>query len=90
MLVRNHRAEAPLLQLTTTNLGSNLWIGNHPGANGLYTGMLPGRGNAEFEQEDARRIAEEAAGRQLDAGQVGHEGGWYQTGKEGQRPTDFN
>lgn len=57
LFAHNQRAGAPLLA-TSSNFGSNLWIGNHEGADGLYTGMLVGRGGAEYEQEDALRLAE--------------------------------
>ncbi len=54
----------------TANLGPNLWIGNHPGADGLYQAALPGRGAPPFERHDAQQLAEKALGHPLDGGQV--------------------
>jgi hypothetical protein len=51
--------------LTTSQLGPNLYIGNHPGAPGGYEPLRPGRGSAEFERQDATELAEQALGRRL-------------------------
>ena len=51
--------------LTTSQLGPNFYIGNHAGAQGLYEPLVPRRGNAAAEREDATRLAEEASGRTL-------------------------
>lgn len=51
--------------VTTSQLGSNFYIGNHRGADGSYTPMRGGRGEARFERDDARRIAEDALRRPL-------------------------
>lgn len=56
--------------ITTAQLGPNLWIGNHPGANGRYEALRPGRGSARYEREDARALAVEAVGRELSPGEV--------------------
>lgn len=56
--------------LTTSQLGSNLYIGNNPGADGSYASLRPGRGSPEYERLDATELAEEAAGRQLTPGEV--------------------
>lgn len=69
LVARNVAAGAPALAYTA-NLGPNLWIGNHEGADGLYQAMRPGRGSPGFEREDARRLAEGAAGTRLDEGEV--------------------
>jgi tetratricopeptide (TPR) repeat protein len=50
------------LHLTTSQLGPNLYIGNHPGAAGGYEPLRPGRGSAEFERQDATELAEQALG----------------------------
>ena len=58
------------LHLTTSQLGSNLYIGNHPGARGGYEPMRLGRGSAEFERQDATELAQEALGRPLSPAEV--------------------
>ena len=61
---RNQRIGGELF-LSTSQLGPNLFIGNHPGANGLYAPLVPGRGDARAERADAVRLAEEGTGRRL-------------------------
>ena len=56
--------------LTTSQLGPNFYIGNHPGANGTYQPLKPGRGDARFEQQDAVALAEQETGRQLSPKEV--------------------
>lgn len=56
--------------LTTSQLGPNFYIGNNANANGTYQPLLPGRGDAKYEQADAVRLAEEEAGRKLTPKQV--------------------
>jgi tetratricopeptide (TPR) repeat protein len=56
--------------ISTSQLGTNLYIGNHPGAEGAYEPLVPGHGNAAYERDDARRLAEEAMGRKLSASEV--------------------
>lgn len=56
--------------LSTSQLGPNLYIGNHAGASGSYEPLVPGHGNASFERDDAIRLAEDANGRKLTAGEV--------------------
>ncbi len=51
--------------ITTSQLGTNLYIGNNPLANGRYVPLPNCRGNWRYEREDARRLAEEALGRSL-------------------------
>jgi tetratricopeptide (TPR) repeat protein len=53
------------LVLTTTQAGTNFYIGNGPRANGIYVPLLPGRGDAIFERVDAVALAEAARGRTL-------------------------
>ena len=56
--------------LSTSQLGPNLFIGNNPGANGLYAPLVAGRGDARAERADAVRLAEEASGRSLSPSEV--------------------
>lgn len=67
--LRNLRTSGELL-LTTSQFGPNFYIGNHAGASGGYEPLVPGRGNALYEREDAVRIAEAAAGRALTPSEV--------------------
>jgi tetratricopeptide (TPR) repeat protein len=56
--------------LTTSQFGPNFYIGNHAGARGLYEPLVPWRGNAADEQDDARQLAEKASGHALSPGEV--------------------
>ena len=56
--------------LTTSQMGTNLWIGNNPEATGLYAPLLPGRQTPTFEAPDAKRLAERELGRELTSGEV--------------------
>jgi tetratricopeptide (TPR) repeat protein len=56
--------------LTTSQLGSNLFIGNNPNADGTYAALREGRGTPEYERLDATELAEAAAGRRLTPGEV--------------------
>ncbi|MFP8881015.1 MAG: glycosyltransferase family 39 protein, partial [Myxococcota bacterium] len=56
--------------VTTSQLGPNLYIGNHAGARGVYHPLSKGRGSARFEREDATRLAERDAGRRLSPSDV--------------------
>ncbi len=56
--------------VTTSQAGTNFWYGNGPEANGLYVPLVPGRHTPEFESPDAKRLAEEALGRELTSGEV--------------------
>jgi len=58
------------LHVTTSQLGSQLWIGNHPGADGTYEALRWNRGNALYERDDAAALAEEAVGHALTPGEV--------------------
>ncbi|MEM8711219.1 MAG: glycosyltransferase family 39 protein, partial [Planctomycetota bacterium] len=51
--------------LTTSQAGTNLFIGNRAGADGSYAPLVVGRGDARYEADDARRLAEGAEGRGL-------------------------
>jgi tetratricopeptide (TPR) repeat protein len=67
--LRNMYAGGEFL-ISTSQAGPNFYIGNHAGALGSYTPLVAGHGNAAFEQEDATRLAETAAGRRLSPGEV--------------------
>jgi tetratricopeptide (TPR) repeat protein len=56
--------------LTTSQFGSNLYIGNNPRAGGSYMAMREGRGSPEFERLDATALAEAASGRPLTPAEV--------------------
>ena len=51
--------------LTTSQFGSNFFIGNNPASDGTYMSLRPGRGDPEFERTDATELAEQASGRAL-------------------------
>jgi len=56
--------------LTTSQFGPNFYIGNNPSADGTYASIRSGRGAPEFERQDAREVAEQAAGRALSPAEV--------------------
>ncbi len=56
--------------LTTSQFGPNFYIGNHPGADGTYVSLRPGRGAPEYERQDATELAELAMKRRLSPGEV--------------------
>jgi len=56
--------------LTTSQFGSNFYIGNNPSASGIYQPLRPGHGSATTESEDATNLAELALGRTLTPGEV--------------------
>ena len=56
--------------LTTSQLGSNFFIGNNPLADGTYMSLRAGRGDPEFERQDAVDLAQQATGRTLTPGEV--------------------
>jgi 4-amino-4-deoxy-L-arabinose transferase-like glycosyltransferase len=51
--------------LTTSQLGSNFYIGNNKASTGLYQPLIKDRGDWKFERIDATQIAEEKVGHQL-------------------------
>ena len=57
-------------QLTTSQLGPNLYIGNNEGADGTYRPLVAGRGSPEFERADATEIAQTSLNRTLRPGEV--------------------
>jgi tetratricopeptide (TPR) repeat protein len=56
--------------LTTSQLGTNLYIGNNPNANGSYVPLRPGHGNVVYERRDAIELAQEKTGKTLTAAEV--------------------
>jgi tetratricopeptide (TPR) repeat protein len=56
--------------LTTSQLGSNFFIGNNADADGRYRPLRAGREDARVERQDARELAEADLGRRLTAGEV--------------------
>jgi tetratricopeptide (TPR) repeat protein len=67
--IRNYTVGGEFL-ISTSQLGPNLYIGNHAGARGAYESLLPWRGTVTYEREDATRLAEQALGRTLSPGEV--------------------
>jgi Flp pilus assembly protein TadD len=51
--------------LTTSQAGSNFYIGNNPRAIGTYVPLIPGRSNVAYERRDAVDLAEKAVGHPL-------------------------
>ena len=56
--------------LTTSQMGPNFYIGNNPSADGTYASIRLATGEKQFEQAEAQRLAEQAAGHALSAAQV--------------------
>ncbi len=56
--------------LTTAQFGPNFYIGNNAGADGTYMSLRFGRGDAEYERQDAVELAEQALGRPLSPREV--------------------
>ncbi|MEO8680491.1 MAG: tetratricopeptide repeat protein, partial [Vicinamibacterales bacterium] len=56
--------------LTTSQFGSNFFIGNNPRADGTYASIRFGRGAPEFERQDATEVAEAALKRPLTPSEV--------------------
>jgi len=57
------------LHLTTSQLGMNLYLGNHPGASGHYQPLDPSHG-VETEPRGIKEMAERAVGRPLSPAEV--------------------
>lgn len=56
--------------LTTSQFGTNFYIGNNPEADGTYKPLIPGRDDPMYERRDAADLAEQYAGRSLTPGEV--------------------
>ncbi len=69
VVARNYSIDGGLY-LTTSQFGSNFYIGNNPNADGTYASIRFGRGSPEFERLDATEVAQEAAGRTLSPAEV--------------------
>jgi tetratricopeptide (TPR) repeat protein len=69
VVVRNYSIDGRLY-LTTSQFGSNFYIGNNPEADGTYASIRFGRGSPEFERIDATEVAEKAVGRRLSPAEV--------------------
>jgi tetratricopeptide (TPR) repeat protein len=56
--------------LTTSQFGPNFYIGNNESASGTYQPLRFGHGDAKYERQDARELAEQSMGRQLTPSEV--------------------
>jgi tetratricopeptide (TPR) repeat protein len=56
--------------VTTSQFGTNFYIGNHAGSDGTYAPLRYGRGAPEYERQDATELAERSAGRPLTPAEV--------------------
>lgn len=67
---RNYKVGGEFV-LTTSQAGSNFYIGNNPSANGTYVGLRPGGGhNVAYERRDAIELAEREVGHALSPQEV--------------------
>ena len=66
---RNHKVGGEWV-LTTSQAGSNFFIGNHADAPGYYVPLRPGRSNVAYERQDAIDLAEYASKRKLTPSEV--------------------
>ncbi len=69
VVARNYSVDGGFY-LTTSQFGSNFYIGNNPHADGTYASIRFGRGAPEFERLDAKEVAEESVGRALSPSEV--------------------
>ena len=69
VVARNYAIDRSLY-LTTSQFGSNFYIGNNPNADGTYASIRFGRGSPEFERLDATEVAQESVGRALSPAEV--------------------
>lgn len=67
--LRNYEVGGEFL-ITTSQAGSNFWIGNRPGADGKYAPLRPGRSDTSLERKDAIELAEIEMGQKLTPKQV--------------------
>jgi tetratricopeptide (TPR) repeat protein len=67
-------------KLTTSQFGTNFYIGNNPAADGTYGSVAKMIGEPQLEGKDARRLSERALGRSLSAGEVSDY--WFQKARE--------
>ena len=69
VVARNYAVDGGFY-LTTSQFGSNFYIGNNPQADGTYASIRFGRGAPEFERIDATEVAEASVGRTLSPSEV--------------------
>ncbi|HWI19333.1 MAG TPA: glycosyltransferase family 39 protein, partial [Vicinamibacterales bacterium] len=69
VVVRNYSIDGGIY-LTTSQFGSNFYIGNNAAADGTYASIRFGRGAPEFERIDATELAEESLGRTLSPAEI--------------------
>jgi tetratricopeptide (TPR) repeat protein len=69
VVARNYSVDGGFY-LTTSQFGSNFYIGNNPNADGTYASIRFGRGSPEFERIDAKEVAEASVGRALSPAEV--------------------
>jgi tetratricopeptide (TPR) repeat protein len=69
VVIRNYAVDGGFY-LTTSQFGSNFYIGNNPTADGTYASIRFGRGAPEFERIDAKEVAEASVGRTLSPSEV--------------------
>ena len=69
VVARNYAVDGGFY-LTTSQFGSNFYIGNNPQADGTYASIRFGRGAPEFERIDATEVAEASVGRSLSPSEV--------------------
>jgi tetratricopeptide (TPR) repeat protein len=69
VMIRNYSIDGALY-VTTSQFGSNFYIGNNPNADGTYASIRFGRGAPEFERLDAKEVAEESVGHSLSPAEV--------------------
>ena len=69
VVARNYSVDGGFY-LTTSQFGSNFYIGNNPGADGTYASIRFGRGAPEFERLDAKEVAEASVGRTLSPAEI--------------------
>jgi tetratricopeptide (TPR) repeat protein len=69
VVARNYSIDGGIY-LTTSQFGSNFYIGNNANADGTYASIRFGRGAPEFERIDATEVAEESVGRTLSPAEV--------------------
>ncbi|MEO7132754.1 MAG: tetratricopeptide repeat protein [Vicinamibacterales bacterium] len=69
VVIRNYAIDGGFY-LTTSQFGSNFYIGNNPNADGTYASIRFGRGSPEFERVDATEVAQQAVGRTLSPAEV--------------------
>lgn len=69
VVARNYAVDGGFY-LTTSQFGTNFYIGNNPEADGTYASIRFGRGSPEYERVDATEVAEAAVGRTLSPAEV--------------------